>query len=104
MSHVAENREKRGIKGGIATDKVGALGQKTSQFKDAQAAAAEAVGAPDVTGNSEHFYLDYSGERKPDWAVGKKTTTYGPFTNASGGGDVPKGDVRIVIVHPEKKK
>lgn len=99
ISHVAQNREKSGRRGGIAPDRASSVGQKTPQYKDSHAAAIEAAHGPDVTGGSEYFYLDY-GQRVPNWAQGKKTTSYGPFENAAGGGDVPKGDdVRIVVVH-----
>ena len=57
-----------------------------------------------MTGGSKHFYLDY-GQGQPKWAAGKETTSYGPFKNAAGGGDVPKGaDVKIIIVHPENQQ
>lgn len=99
MSDVARNREKEGTTGGIAHNRVIPIGQKTAQYKDAQAAALEAARSSDVTKGSGNFYLDY-GQGPPNWAEGKKMTSYGPFKNASGGGDVPTGaDVRIVIVH-----
>jgi RHS repeat-associated protein len=104
VSDVIENRETARITGGLASDKVASNEQKTSQYQDSQKAASEAARSPDVTGGSQHFYLDY-GQPKPSWAQGKATTTYGPFRNAAGRGDVPKGaDVQIVIVHPEKQQ
>ena len=64
----------------------------------------EAARSPDVTGGSTHLYLDY-GQKAPSWAAGKETTTCGPFKNAAGGGDVPKGaHVKIIIVHPEDQR
>lgn len=99
MADVARNRQKEGTTGGVAPGRVDPLGQKTAQYKDAQGAASEAARSPDVTKGSGNFYLEY-GQGPPNWAKGKKMTSYGPFKNASGGGDVPKGhDVRIVIVH-----
>lgn len=104
ISDVVENRKKAGNNGGVASDKVSSKEQNTPQYKDAQKAAAEAAHSPDVTGGSKHFYLDY-GQKAPSWAAGKDTTTYGPFKNAAGGGDVPKGaDVKIIIVHPEDQQ
>lgn len=45
-----------------------------------------------------NFYLDY-GQRTPPWAAGKTPrAVYGPFLNAAGGGDVPRGSrVRIKV-------
>ncbi|MGA7913585.1 MAG: RHS repeat-associated core domain-containing protein [Candidatus Acidiferrales bacterium] len=104
ISDVVKNREKSGVNGGVASDKVSSKERNTSQYKDAQQAAAQAARSPDVTGSSKHFYLDY-GEKAPSWAAGKETTTYGPFKNAAGGGDVPKGAVvKIIIVHPEDQQ
>ena len=104
ISDVVKNREKSGVNGGVASDKVSSKERNTSQYKDAQQAAAQAARSPDVTGGSKHFYLDY-GEKAPSWAAGKETTTYGPFKNAAGGGDVPKGAVvKIIIVHPENQQ
>lgn len=103
VADVVENRQKAGNNGGVASDKVGANERRTSQYKDAQQAASEAARSPDVTGGSIHFYLDY-GQGQPKWAVGQGTTSYGPFKNAAGGGDVPKGaNVLIVIVHPKEQ-
>ena len=104
VSDVIENREKAGINGGVASDKVSPKERSTPQYKDAQQAAAEAARSPNVTGGSKNFYLDY-GQPSPKWAQGKYTTSYGPFKNAAGGGDVPKDhDVRIIIVHPEDQQ
>ena len=104
VADVVENREKAGNNGGVASDQVSSKERNTPQYKDAQQAAAEAARSPDVTGGSKHFYLDY-GQGQPKWAVGKETTSYGPFTNVAGGGDVPKGaDVKIIIVHPENQQ
>src|SRR5208282_5588100 len=104
VSDVIENREKAGINGGVASDKVSSKERNTPQYKDAQQAASEAARSPDVTGGSKNFYLDY-GQPKPSWAQGKVTSSYGPFKNAAGGGDVPKGhDVLIIIVHPEDQQ
>lgn len=98
IANVAGNREKAGIAGGIAPDKVSPSGQKTPQYKDAQGAAAQASHT-DITGGAANFYLEH-GQGPPKWAKGRKMTSYGPFNNASGGGDVPKGaDTQIVIVH-----
>jgi hypothetical protein len=100
---IVENREKAGNNGGVASDKVSSKERNTPQYKDAQQAAAEAARS-DVTGGSKHFYLDF-GQKPPNWAAGKEITTYGPFKNAAGGGDVPKGaDVKIIIVHPENQQ
>jgi RHS repeat-associated protein len=100
IGHVLLNRERAGVKGGVASDRVSSRDRRTAQYRDAQAAAAEAVRSPDNTRGSQHFYLDY-GQPKPSWARGQETITYGPFLNAAGGGDVPQGaDVYIVIVLP----
>ena len=104
IADVIDNRERAGAGGGVASDQVGANERNTSQYEDSQSAASEAANSSDVTGGSEHFYLDY-GQGQPKWAVGKKTTSYGPFKNAAGGGDVPRGaDVMIIIVHPENQQ
>jgi RHS repeat-associated protein len=104
VADVIDNRNKAGAKGGVASDAVSAKERNNPQYKDSQAAASEAANSPDRTGGSTHFYLDY-GQPKPSWANGKATTSYGPFVNAAGGGDVPKGaDVRIIIVHPEDQQ
>jgi RHS repeat-associated protein len=104
VADVVDNRNKAGAKGGVASDAVSAKERNNPQYKDSQAAASEAANSHDRTGGSTHFYLDY-GQPKPSWANGKATTSYGPFVNAAGGGDVPKGaDVRIVIVHPEDQQ
>lgn len=104
VADVIDNRNKAGAKGGVASDAVSPKERHNAQYKDSQAAASEAANSPDRTGGSTHFYLDY-GQPKPNWANGKVTTSYGPFVNAAGGGDVPKGaDVRIVIVHPEDQQ
>jgi RHS repeat-associated protein len=103
VADVVENREKAGNNGGVASDKVSSKERGTPQYKDAQQAAAEAARS-DVTGGSQHFYLDY-GQKPPSWAARKETTTFGPFRNIAGGGDVPKGaDVKIIIVHPENQQ
>ena len=103
VADVVKNREKAGNNGGVASDKVSSKERNTPQYKDSQKAAAEAARS-DVTGGSTHFYLDY-GQKPPSWAAGKETTTFGPFKNAAGGGDVPKGaDVKIIIVHPENQQ
>ncbi len=104
IADVINNRANVGTAGGVASDQVGANERNTSQYEDAQSAASEAADSPDVTGGSKNFYLDY-GQKAPSWAAGKQTTTYGPFKNAAGGGDVPKGtDVKIIIVHPENQQ
>lgn len=104
VSDVIDNRKKAGVKGGVASDSVSSKERNNSQYKDAQSAASEAARSPDRTGGSTEFYLDY-GQPKPSWANGTATTSYGPFRNAAGGGDVPKGaDVRIIIVHPEDQQ
>ena len=104
VADVVDNRNKAGAKGGVASDAVSAKERNNPQYKDSQAAASEAANSPDRTGGSTHFYLNY-GQPAPSWANGKVTTSYGPFVNAAGGGDVPKGaDVRIVIVHPEDQQ
>ena len=66
-------------------------------YEDSQAAAS---GAPGDSNGPQGFYLDY-GQRKPPWVEGKEPVeSYGPFRNASGHGDVPKGaNVRIRIYH-----
>lgn len=104
MSDVIENRERSGKYTGVAPAKVKTMGRKTSAYGDSQEASAQTLGLPEVTGGSKNYYLDH-GQPTPKWAIGKKTTAYGPFNNAAGGGDVPKGaDVRIIVVHPEDEK
>jgi hypothetical protein len=56
-------------------------------YEDSQAAAKKASG--DKNGPT-HFYLDH-GQPKPKWAEGTPKESYGPFRNAGGGGDDPKG-------------
>jgi hypothetical protein len=103
IADVVDNREKTGVNGGVASDKVSAKERNSSQYKDAQQAAAEAGHTPGASGGSQHFYLDY-GQKASTWAEGKVTSTYGPFKNVAGGEDVPKGaDVRTLIVHLEDK-
>lgn len=104
VADVISNRNKAGVEGGVASDAVSSKERNNLQYKDSQAAALEAARSPDRTGGSIHFYLDY-GQPKPSWAIGKATTSYGPFVNRAGGGDVPTGaDVMIVIVHPEDQQ
>ncbi|MGB6131548.1 MAG: RHS repeat-associated core domain-containing protein, partial [Acidobacteriaceae bacterium] len=99
IADVVHNRDKAGIKGGVASSKTTASESRTPQYKDAQSAASQAAHSPDITHGSVNFYLNY-GQRPPGWARGKSTTSYGPFENASGHGDVPKGaQVYVVIVH-----
>lgn len=99
VADVVNNRRKAGIKGGVARSNVSPSQQHNAQYKDSQKAANEAAHSRDVTGGAKNFYLDY-GQVTPNWAKGKATTSYGPFKNAAGRGDVLKGaDVRIVIVH-----
>lgn len=99
IADVIQNREEVGKYNGVATNKIHKGATDTPQYRDAQNAASEAVRTPGEARGSENFYLDH-GQPQPKWAEGKRKTSYGPFTNAAGGGDVPKGkDVRIVIVH-----
>ena len=57
-------------------------------YEDSRAAAGKAHRDPK---GPQGFYLDH-GQPKPAWAVGKEPReSYGPFRNAAGGGDVPKG-------------
>ena len=101
IADVIQNREKAGNHRGVATDKIHKGASASPQYRDAQEAATEAGRAPGDAGGARNFYLDY-GQPQPKWAGGKKTTSYGPFKNAAGGGDVTKGrDVQIVIVHEE---
>lgn len=108
MGHVIHNRVARKIPGGLAYDKL--TGNEPHAIKHLFSAAYDSYGGshhaaklsfshPDPTGGATGFYLDH-GQRLPPWAKGKKTVaTFGPFTNAAGKGDVPKGEkVRIVII------
>jgi len=103
VAHVVANREKAGVNGGVASDKVNSGEQKTSQYKDAQSAASEASQQKDTTGGAKNYVLDY-GQKMPGW-VGKMdaTQSFGPFNNKSGGGDVTQGaDVTIKILVPKE--
>ena len=103
IAHVVDNRESAGTNGGVASDSVSSAEKRTSQYKDAQTAAAQANGSPDTTHGAKNYVLDY-GQKMPKW-VGKMQTvqSFGPFLNSSGGGDVPKGaQVTIRILAPAK--
>lgn len=70
-------------------------------YTDAKAAAAEVVLNPnqDPTGGARFYILDY-GQRLPSYYRGGPALEFGPFINAAGGGDVPKGaTVYIRIFH-----
>jgi hypothetical protein len=63
-------------------------GPARDAYEDSQTAARTASG--DRNGPKQ-FFLDY-GQPKPSFARGRKPKeSYGPFRNAAGGGDVPKG-------------
>jgi hypothetical protein len=81
--------------------------------KDAIAAAAQ---EPDTTQEANHVYIYdpagiHSGRvHPPPWVTqGQTTTIAGPFTNKSGGGDLPRGDEVFIITvndrnmsHPDR--
>ncbi len=74
-------------------------------WADSQAAATEAGATADNTSGAIHFFLDYEGATRPAWATeDRETASYGPFTNAAGGGDVPEGaavTIRVYTAQPQ---
>ncbi len=101
IGHVLINREGGHIPGGVARSTVPPRDGNNPQYRDSQSAAAQAARTPDNTHGATHFYLHWDNQPAPSWARGKTpVATFGPFLNAAGGGDVPKGaDVWIVIVN-----
>jgi hypothetical protein len=106
MAHVIQNRATSGIKGGLASEEINhretrAIGTIGSRAYDAHGesvyATHRAGKQADPTGGATHFYFDYGQSSTPSWGK-QAVATYGPFTNAAGGGDVDKGaNVKIVI-------
>ena len=107
MAQVIRNREAARIHGGVAPDRLRkeeAEALRTypparEAFQDSQRAAQRARTEPDRTAGATHFYLDY-GEKRPDWAVGKRpVAVFGPFLNEAGGSKIPRGaNVKIVVL------
>ena len=61
-------------------------------WTDSQDAVREAATSDDDTNGAVHFFLDYPGVSRPHWATDdRESSHYGPFVNAAGGGDVPRG-------------
>jgi hypothetical protein len=96
------NRDKAGIKGGMASDKVGADAMKTEAYKDSQAAAREAATSPDRTGGATNAVVYYGGQGEQPWGgwimKSQVQAIYGPFLNQAGGGDVPQDAFVLVFI------
>ena len=79
--------------------------QARAAWADAQEAVREAAETPDDTGEAIHFLLDYNGVGRQPWATqDRETASYGPFTNAAGGGDVPRGAQVTVRIYTERPR
>jgi hypothetical protein len=106
LAGVTKNRDSKGTPVGKGTapgqlSKAEADGVKTyppamRAYEDSQAAAGKVTG--DRNG-PQSFYLDH-GQSKPRWAEGRQPKeSFGPFRNAAGGGDVPKGAVTWIRIY-----
>ena len=113
MAHVIQNRAAVKKHGGLASDRIDsrearAIGTIASPAYDAhgasQAAAHEAaidaLSLHDPTGGAIHFYLDDPRKKPPRWVSNSTPVAeFGPFENASGKGDVGRGEpIRIKIL------
>ncbi|HVB33441.1 MAG TPA: hypothetical protein VNJ52_03565, partial [Patescibacteria group bacterium] len=100
IGHVLINREAIHLARGVASSYVSLKNRNNAEYKDSQAAAIQAARTPDTTRGATHFYLHWVGHPAPPWAHPVTPVAYyGPFLNASGGGDVPKNvDVWILII------
>lgn len=76
-----------------------------SAWKDAEAAAREAMQTPDDTAGAVHFFLDHPGAAHPNWATpNREAGIYGPFVNSAGGGDVPRGARVTIRIYTERPR
>ena len=72
-------------------------------WTDSAAAVQEAAASSDNTNGAVHFFLDYQNADRPDWATeDRETANYGPFVNAAGGGDVPRGALVTIRIYSDK--
>ena len=114
IARVAVNRERLGIRGGVATPEMSAAADLALQRNDPAAVAAyldslraaalvlsgrPPCGVQDPTRGATHYILDF-GQRKPSWARGVPRLNYGPFINAGGGGDVPRRATVHIQIYP----
>lgn len=105
ISHVIRNRQAQGTFGGVAPNAlthsesraVGHYPPARNAYQNSAHAAQVAASGPDPTRGATHFYLDF-GQPPPAFARGKTpVASYGPFSNAGGGGDVQKDSKRVII-------
>jgi RHS repeat-associated protein len=108
-AHVKMNRDKAGMKGGIAPpDPITKDDEAQPSYKDSQAAAREAATSPDRTAGATGAVVYYGGQGTqpwPGWIMKSHIQAiHGPFVNDGGGGDVPQAAVVLVfILKPDPK-
>lgn len=109
MAHVIQNRRLAGRHGGLASPEILSrtdardIPKMGTAAYDAHGesvyAAHRASRMPNQIGGPLNFYLDH-GQALPKWARGMQpVAVFGPFENAAGKGDVPRGEgIRVVIL------